>query len=224
MDSANNETKEKIARAREALSRESREAIASVDWNSYILSLRENRKLSFSQIETLGIETEKILVGLLSGVEYKASLQQKLNLPKEEVEEIVRDMNREVFRKIKENLVEKLGNKRYVTEEKTLKPEITPSETKVFESAGINLNPDTETTKKEEEIAPKDEMLAQIENPRLIKPTTQIIAKKLTAPFQIPAVKTNFSVAPTSTPKKPIVEPVAKAPIPTVDPYREEVE
>ena len=50
-DKEKDELKEQIAIARATLSVETREAIDSVDWKSIVVSMRESKKFSFSQIE-----------------------------------------------------------------------------------------------------------------------------------------------------------------------------
>ena len=234
-DKEKDELKEQIAIARATLSVETREAIDSVDWKSIVVSMRESKKFSFSQIETLGIETEKVLVGLIGGEGYKRELKDKMGLPSEDLTKLISEMNDKVFKKIKENLVAKLGNQRNTTEIKTLEIQKTPAlpdaeissdETKVFETAGINLDkkpvPDGKWA---EGIGAPSEMIAQIENTDLIpKQSTPILEKKLTTHFQMPKVETHYT-AHSESPKAPLkVEPVVKPTIPKVDPYRMSVD
>ncbi len=235
MDHDKDELKEQIAIARATLSQETREAIDSVDWKSVVISMRESKKFSFSQIETLGIETEKVLVGLIGGEGYKRELKNKMDLPEVELNKLVAEMNEKVFKKIKENLVAKLGNQRNTTEVKTLPiqkaptlpdAEISSDENKVFETAGISLDKKPEPDGKwAEGLGAPSEMIAQIENTDLIpKKTAPILEKKLTAHFQMPKVETHYT-ATSVNPKAPLkVEPVAKPNIPKVDPYRMSVD
>ncbi len=240
MDYAQNELKEKITKARAVLSRESREAIDSVDWKSMIVGMRESKKFSFTQIETLGIATEMILAGLMSGKEYKQELKSKMALSEEDTNALVAEMNEKVFKKIKENLVSRLGEKRTSSSAKILDipqapiVQISNEEKDVFTAAGINLEKDPpKEAKWAEGLGAPSEMIAQIENPSLIKnpeqkPAVQILEKKLTAPFQLPAVKTEHKMDVPLTPTKQLkVEPAPKAArptLPTEDPYREPTE
>lgn len=230
-DKEKDELKEQIAIARATLSPETREAIDSVDWKSIVVSMRESKKFSFSQIETLGIETEKVLVGLIGGESYKRELKDKMDLPPDDLNKLIAEMNEKVFKKIKENLVAKLGENRNTTSIKALeippireipKEEISNDENKVFENAGINLEkPMAPEGKWAEGLDAPSEMIAQIENIDLIpKKNTPIIEKKLTASFQLPKVETKYQVTPENSVQKTKIEPVAKPSIPKVDPYR----
>lgn len=234
-DKDKDELKEQIAIAKATLSPETREAIDSVDWKSVVVSMRESKKFSFSQIETLGIKTEKVLVGLISGEGYKRELKDKMDLPPDELNKLISEMNDKVFKKIKENLVAKLGEQRNTTEVKTLEIQKTPKlpnveissdETKVFETAGINLDKKPEVDDKwAEGLEAPSEMIAQIENTDLIsKKATPILEQKLTSHFQMPKVETKYQVKPESSAQKPKVEPVVKPTIPKVDPYRMSVD
>ncbi len=229
MDYATDELKQKIDKARMALSAESRAAIDSVDWKSVIIGMRESKKYSFSQIEALGTATETILAGLMSGKEYKQELKNKMALSEDEANKLVAEMNDIVFKKIKENLVKKLGEQRTTTEVKILKPEISPEDTSILASAGISLDKDTDTEKPEEKMENKEDMIAKIENTDLIKkPAIPLVAAKLTSSFQIPAVKTDHA-SPTvpARPTQPVLKKIvtaAKPTLPTEDPYREPTE
>ena len=235
MDYAKDELKKQIEKARAQLSIEARDAIDSVDWKSMIVGMRESKKFSFTQIETLGTETEKILAGLLSGDGYKKELRSKMGLPEEDLNKLVAEMNEKVFKKIKENLVAKLGENRNTTSIKALEipqpakleeEEISHEDKEVFESAGISLSkPPAPEGKWAEGLSAPSEMIAQIENTDLIpKPQIPIVAQKLTGHFQMPKVETRYEVNPESIPKKIEIQPVAKPSIPAVDPYRMSVD
>ena len=235
MDYAKDELKEQIAIARATLTPETREAIDSVDWKSLVVGMRESKKFSFSQIEILGTETEKVLVGLISGESYKRELKNSMTLSEVDLNKLIAEMNEKVFKKIKENLVAKLGERRNTTEIKTLEiqkapelpdAEISSDDNKVFETAGISLDkkpaPDGKWA---EGLGAPSEMIAQIENTDLIpKKTAPILEKKLTAHFQMPKVETHYTATNVS-PKAPLkIEPVVKPTIPKVDPYRMSVD
>lgn len=234
-DKDKNELKEQIAIARATLTPETREAIDSVDWKSMVVAMRESKKFSFSQIETLGTETEKVLVGLIGGEAYKRELRNKMELQEGDLNKLIAEMNERVFKKIKENLVLKLGANRNTTSVKALEvpmvraipeEEISTEESQVFETAGISLSkPPAPEGKWAEGLGAPSEMIAQIENTDLIpKNVTPVMEKKLTTSFQMPKVETKYEVTAGSSPKKIEVEPVAKPSIPKVDPYRMNVD
>ncbi len=222
--------KEKIKQARASLSVETREAIDSIDWNSIVIGMRETKKFSFSQIETLGFQTELLLCGLMTPAEYPKELKSKMGLSEEAVSTLVKEMNELIFKKIKEKLVQKIGENRTAPETKILTPEISNEDNFVMQNVGINIDKSTPSPIVEEnKIGNKEEMLNQIENPSLIKEekkelpeivkkiATPILAQKLTGSFQVPTVMTDHS--PKLAPKVAI-EAVAKPSIPKVDPYR----
>ncbi len=95
----------KIERVREELPKETRHAIDSVDWRAYILSLREKKGFSFEQLEDLELETELLLCGLLLPEKYPEELEERLKLPRSQVDLLVQEMNEFVFKKIKDELI-----------------------------------------------------------------------------------------------------------------------
>ncbi len=222
--------KEKIKQARASLSVETREAIDSIEWNSIVIGMRETKKFSFSQIETLGFQTELLLCGLLTPQEYPKELKSKMGLSEEAVNVLVKEMNELIFKKIKEKLIQKIGENRTAPETKVLKTEeISNEDNFVMQNAGITLEKVKEIEIPENKIGNKEEMLNQIENPSLIKEekkeipeivkkvATPILAQKLTGSFQVPTVMTDHSP---KLPPKVAIEAVAKPSIPKVDPYR----
>lgn len=95
----------KINRARDELPKETIKAIDSVDWKAYILSLREKKGYSFEQLEDLELETELLLCGLLRPEDYPKELEERMKIPKPQVDLLVSEMNEFVFKKIKEELI-----------------------------------------------------------------------------------------------------------------------
>ena len=209
---------EKIKQARMVLTEETRSAIDAVPWSDAIIGMRETKKLSFSQIETLGFQTELLLCGLLNPSEYPKELKSKMGLSDEAVDMIVKDMNELVFKKIKEKLVEKIGQNRAPSAIKTLSPEISNEDSFVMKNAGINLEKAPGKPQAvEQKVETTQDMLAKIENPDLIV-TPPISAQKLSGFFQIPSVKTDYIK--TDAPKIEVEEKV-KPSIQKADPYRE---
>ena len=95
----------KIDKAREELPKETRKAIDSVDWRAIILSFREKKGYSFEQLEDLELETELLLCGLLNPINYPKEIEERLKLPKPQVDLLVEEMNELVFKKIKDELI-----------------------------------------------------------------------------------------------------------------------
>lgn len=95
----------KIDKAKESLSKETLKAIASVDWRAYILGMRERKGYGFEQLEDLELETELLLCGLLNPVDYPKELEERLKLPRPQIDLLVNEMNEFVFKKIKDELI-----------------------------------------------------------------------------------------------------------------------
>jgi len=95
----------KIDRAKESLPEETLKAINSVDWRAVILGMREKKGYSYEQLEDLELETELLLCGLLNPVDYPKEIEERLKLPRSQVDLLVQEMNEMVFKKIKDELI-----------------------------------------------------------------------------------------------------------------------
>ena len=95
----------KIDRAREELPKETRKAIDSVDWRAVILGMREKKGYSFEQLGDLELETELLLCCLLMPENYPKELEERMKIPKPQVDLLVNEMNELVFKKIKDELI-----------------------------------------------------------------------------------------------------------------------
>lgn len=182
----------KINQAKAKLPPETTNAIDAVDWRAVILGLRTKRGYTFEQLGDLEIETELLLCGLLSPVEYPKKIESKLNISKVEAGEIVNEMNVSVFNRIKEELIKNIENKK------------------------ISQNKATGNMDKIEPLN-REDLLAKIENPDKVHP---ILHQKLNEISQIPSVKTEHTlenITKTTTPNGVDTKPK----IPNVDPYRE---
>lgn len=95
-----------INEARTLLSEESRSAIDSVDWKLIILEIGNN--LNSDQLETLEIETELLLCGILSPMEYEKELEKRLKISKEEISILLKKMDEMIFQKMQQELEKKI--------------------------------------------------------------------------------------------------------------------
>ena len=95
----------KIDNAKKQLSKETLDAIASVPWQAEILKMRETKGYTFEQLGDLEIETELALCGLVSSESYPKELENRMRLSKIQVNELLNEMNKQVFSKIKEELI-----------------------------------------------------------------------------------------------------------------------
>ena len=235
---------QKIEEAKANLSEETKGAINAIDWKETILSLREKRGYSYTQLEDLEIETELLLYGLTKPEDYPKELEKRLKISQSEASELTNELNDLIFQKIRGELIKrteatKLEIKRIGEDNKTqtdilksTKIEITPEkprmEMKTPNGNGVENNI----------IQPsREDMLSKIENLELInigkkEDTNKTIApsissQKLSGSFQIPKTQTEYSLKNnTSTPAAPISKPISpaenqKTNPKRVDPYRE---
>lgn len=92
----------KINEGRSTLSKESREAIDNIDWRLIILGM--NKKYNPDQLDNLETETELLLCGILSPEIYPIEIENRMHITKEEVGLLIGEMDRLVFRKIRDGL------------------------------------------------------------------------------------------------------------------------
>ena len=91
----------KIENAKKKLSEDTLKAIAAVPWQAEIIKMRETKGYSFEQLGSLEIETELVLCGLLSPENYPKELENRMKLSKAQVNDLVNEMNKQVFSRIK---------------------------------------------------------------------------------------------------------------------------
>lgn len=219
----------KIERAKEKLSAETLNAIAAIDWQAAILSLREKRGYSFEQLGDLSTETELLLCGLITPAEYPKELQERMRISKAETNELIEEMNILVFKKIKEELIKNSERKKIFEEkDERINPPIPENVVMhVLEPNVITNNVDIDKPsvvlpqeiKKEVMVESREDMLKKVENPESIKiptpPVSPILMDKLSNSLQTPIISTNHSLKP-SEPATINKESSVK-----IDPYRE---
>src|SRR3989338_10859516 len=114
----------KIEDARRKLSEETRRAIDAVSWKATLIGLRESKGYSFEQLGDLEIETELLLCGLLPPEDYPKELSGRMGIPRTQADELVKDMNELVFKKIREELIKNTERKRIFSEREAEKEKV----------------------------------------------------------------------------------------------------
>ncbi|OGF03609.1 MAG: hypothetical protein A3H14_01685 [Candidatus Doudnabacteria bacterium RIFCSPLOWO2_12_FULL_49_8] len=181
----------KIAEAKKNLPEETRRAIDAVPWKTMLLGLKETKGYNFEQLGDLETETELLLCGLLSPEDYPKELSARMNIPRGKADELVEEMNKLVFSKIREELIKQSTKTVFTPPIKQLNK----NEASVFHSAGIKI----------------------LEVPELPKPAGGIITQKLSGDFHLPSQKTEYSVPNVTkdeekpVPQKPTVDPYREA-------------
>lgn len=97
-----------IAKAKALLSQESRNAIDAVNWKQIIEGM--GKKYSISQLEALETETELLLCGIVSTIDFPKELEARMKIPKVEVSMLLSEMDRLIFKKMQEELEKRLNN------------------------------------------------------------------------------------------------------------------
>lgn len=106
MENITNALQKKIIEARSYLTKEAREAIDSVDWKSVILKM--NDRYNEDQLDTLETETELLLCGLTIPDNYPKELENRMTIPKGQVDLLINELDESIFKKIQENLIQKV--------------------------------------------------------------------------------------------------------------------
>ncbi len=120
MDTTTDILQIKIARARENLLQESRNAIDAVNWKLFIQEM--NHKFNEDQIDTLTTETELLLCGLVSTEDYPEELEKRMQIPKSAVAQLISDLDKQIFKKIHEEFEKRLNDKGDTKITYTVKP------------------------------------------------------------------------------------------------------
>lgn len=110
----------KIAKAKENLSEETRDAINAVSWKLILSGI--NKEYSSDQLESLEIETELLLCGLVSTEDYPKELESRMHLHKAEVEILINEIDKLIFKKIQEGLEKRLNEVKKVEVVQESKP------------------------------------------------------------------------------------------------------
>jgi len=225
MDDSVDLLKIKIEKAREQLPPETVKAIDSVNWKASILELRETKGYTFEQLGNLEIETELLLFGLVNINEYPKELEKRMGLSKAQVNELVEDMNKLVFNKIKAELIKNVENKRAsqrAGEGEAPTAEIPDIDIKKehaeLSKAGIEIIHDLPNEAKQQaQTSMQNEKLELPEGEH--KPAPSILTEKLSRDFKTPAVKTEHTLE--NITKSSPSQTSANSAKPKVDPYRE---
>jgi len=106
MNEENDLLQQKINEARKNLSKETIDAIDAIGWKLGIIGL--NKKYSVEQLDSLELETELLLCGLIDTEEYIKKIEEGMKISKTEVDIVVNQMDQLVFKKIQKRLIENI--------------------------------------------------------------------------------------------------------------------
>jgi hypothetical protein len=200
----------RIEKAKAELPAETANAIAAVDWKAAIIGMRAKRGYTFEQLGDLELETELLLAGLTSPENYPKELSNRMKITSAEANDLVNEMNIDVFAKIREELIKNVERKKMFEKSEAAKTNIEPERpdipitaveekntSQVLKSAGIEIvqkkEPPAETDPAHMLPATEDReyLLKKIEKPETVHP---LIAQKFAGAMQIPMVQTEYSL------------------------------
>lgn len=206
-------TIEELQKKFESLPEDLRWAIMAANVDDNVIEMGKEFGLNVEQMGQLSLETHAVMFGYTHPDKFEESIKASLGLPDEKIKAIVNSVNEKILKNIREQLMALHG----------VKPE-PKKEEEIFGKAGIEIMPEEITApRKDENIERPADMLSKVENPELItkeieneKILHSISAQKLSGPFTIPAVKTDYSL-PSLSKNNTATTPLA----PKIDPYRE---
>ena len=163
----NEEEKQKLDERFNNLSKETKDAIEKSDYQTKIYDIGKKHNLTIYQMGVFGESVINVMLGVILPNKFEDSLK-RLELPEEKTTEIVNDVNEQILRKIREELMKNINRN---NTEKAL-------ETKSPDEILQNLES-------------REELLGKIENP---PKTPSILTQKLSGSFSIPKVETDYSL------------------------------
>ena len=163
----NEEEKQKLDERFNNLSKETKDAIEKSDYQTKIYDIGKKHNLTIYQMGVFGESVINVMLGVILPNKFEDSLK-RLELPAEKTTELVNDVNEQILRKIREELMKNINRN---NTEKAL-------ETKSPDEILQNLES-------------REELLGKIENP---PKTPSILTQKLSGSFSIPKVETDYSL------------------------------
>jgi len=195
------EGEEKLDERFRQLPEEIQNAIISSNYHEVLYGIAELQKLTVEQITTLEKLTTNTILGIIPPNKFEDSVQAELKLASERTKIIVNNINEQILKKIRKEVITPPGANANNMVTKTI---INDDEMKVLHEAGIKINsPDLKTP--ELPAGPKPAPIPSVAN-------------KLAASFQTPAVTTAHVLDNLSKPAS-VTPPPAAYP-PKADPYR----
>lgn len=137
-----------------------KEAIESSGWEKKIVDIGNRYKLHVDDLDLLGFELALAMVGMSDQNEFMRQMKQELRLGDETLDNIVGDINSEIFSHIREKLKEDVEAEENYQEPTTVnrEEELSRSEKVEMQKAGIRLGDDEDLIPVE---APKEIKIVQ---------------------------------------------------------------
>lgn len=97
-------TQEQIKEKFESLPLDVKEAISSVDTTNTILKIGEKYRIQIDELGELVDETGLVMLGFVHPGDFVSGVKKRLNIPQDLAETLVREINNEIFLKIRESI------------------------------------------------------------------------------------------------------------------------
>ncbi len=136
------------------LPKEVQVAISESNYQITLYEIAESFDLSIDQMATLEEATTKVMIGVTHPDEYEAKLEEKLDLPKEKIADLVNDVNEKVLKNIREILKSHWNDKKDSVG--TIDDDVPTPPYKITENLAQNII----TTREKLPEKPKDQQLA----------------------------------------------------------------
>jgi len=186
-------TLEEIQSRFESLPEDLKWAIMATNIDEKLTEIGKNHGLNIDELGQLSLETHMVVLNYTSTDKFEESLKMRLDLPDEKNHNIVLEINEKILKDIKEHLIS-------LSETKEEENEIVPKldEEKVVVEEPINS---------ESLTGNKEEKEREVENKKIME---SISSQKLSGAFQIPTVKTQYSLNNISKDKEKVGIPSEK--------------
>jgi hypothetical protein len=226
------DTKTELMNRFSLLSPELKAVITSSDYQMKLFDLAKKYKLTYDLLGKMEVETTMVLIGMTPTAEYKDDLREQLGISDATLDQLVGDINTQIFGPIRTKLMELYPDEGGVAEDIRSRSSGTPS-TKIYTPAQAPIQPQQQFLEKNEntvlqnsgiEVVEDTPTAARVEDPKLME-------REMSAGIMNPPKSTSISLnqiraqaaAPTKAPvqaPKPAPRPMTAAPVAPVMPQK----
>lgn len=222
-----NTTAEEIIKKISDLPREFQQAMREVNIGSIVQEIGKKYALHIDAIDTLFGDVQMFIIGITKPEDFENSLKNITGITAEQISQLSKDINEQVFKKIRELAQKKMEEKETEIELNYDKLEeidtitdyeekIQDNENDVLKKAGVIVSDGPQMTPDTTELLNRKDVASGIENPPEAKIyKLNIVESKLNAPQLSPNESTDHTIKNISSPS---VSTTKK-----IDPYREMV-
>jgi hypothetical protein len=170
-------TLEEIEKKFDSLPEDLKWAIMGANIDEKITTIGQLHGLNIEQIGQLSLETHMVVLGYTHPNKFEESVKGSLNLPDGKNKEIITEINDKILKDIRERLMSLSKS-----EEDEKKP---------IENIEEKIEEEVKTPEKENETKEKGDLEKELENKKIME---TVYSQKLSAAFQAPTTKTEYSL------------------------------